>query len=106
MFANRLSKQRSLNKPNERRKSVFYCLQLILFFSALSRSVAIRLSAACQLLQTAQEQDTQFLYKEIQKANVICIVYSVEDELTIEKVRLPNGLDLAARFMLAGIDSI
>lgn len=35
---------------------------------------------------TAQEQNEQFLYEEIMKANVICIVYSVEDELTIEKV--------------------
>lgn len=38
------------------------------------------------LINLAQEQDKQFLYEEIMKANVICIVYSVEDELTIEKV--------------------
>ena len=36
----------------------------------------------------AQEQDEKDLVKEIENSNVICLVYSVDDEKTVERVIL------------------
>ena len=35
---------------------------------------------------TVQEQNRDVLIQEIQKANVICVVYAVDDDETIDKV--------------------
>lgn len=39
----------------------------------------------------AKEQSEEDLVKEIQKASVICIVYAMNNELSIDKVRVLNG---------------
>jgi len=35
---------------------------------------------------TAQRQSEHDLFQEIEKANVICIVYAVDDDMSIEKI--------------------
>ena len=42
---------------------------------------------------TAQEQTGDVLIQEIQKANVICVVYAVDDDDTIDKVWIQINLN-------------